>query len=125
MQPLPRLDGRTVLLVEDDSMVSMLTEDVLRDAGGDVVLAMRLAPALSIAHDDPISAAVLDINLGEGETRFPVAELLADRQIPFLFVTGYDCSGIDRRFAACPLLQKPYDPAVLVGAVAAIASGPG
>lgn len=119
---LHRLDGRTVLLVEDDSMVSMLSEDVLSDAGCHVMLAMRLEAALALARDDRISMAVLDINLGGEETSYPVADLLARRRIPFVFVTGYDADSVDRRFAGYAKLQKPYDPAALVEAVAALAA---
>ena len=37
-----------------------------------------------------------------------VAELLAAKRIPFVFVTGYGRSGVDRRFADAAVLQKPF-----------------
>ena len=37
----------------------------------------------------PRLSAILDINLG-GEMVFPLADLLRERHIPFVFATGYD-----------------------------------
>lgn len=103
-----RLDNLTVLLVEDESMVSMLAEDVLLDAGCNVLLAMRLKEALELAGTAALHFAVLDVNLGGGDTSYPVADLLIERGIPFMFATGYDAAGLDRRFLERPRVQKPY-----------------
>jgi CheY-like chemotaxis protein len=108
------LNGRTVLLVEDESMVSMLAEDVFLDAGCVVLLAMRLGEALELARSEKIDFAVLDVNLGGGETSYPVAELLEERNVPYMFATGYAGDGIDPRFSARPQVQKPYAPDQLV-----------
>lgn len=116
------LKGRVVLLVEDESLVSMLAEDVLQEAGCDVRLAMRLADALRIATEAELDVAVLDVNLGGGDTSYPVAEVLAERGVPFLFATGYDWAGIDQRFQNCRWLQKPYAPRALLQEIAAAAS---
>jgi CheY-like chemotaxis protein len=50
--------------------------------------------------------AFLDLNLS-GEFVYPVAAKLAERNIPFAFVTGYDGATVDRRFEGVPILQKP------------------
>lgn len=84
------LQGLTVLLVEDESMVSMLAEDVFLDAGCVVLLAMRLREALEIARTEKLDFAVLDVNLGGGDTSYPVAELLEEREVPYMFATGYE-----------------------------------
>jgi two-component SAPR family response regulator len=55
-----------------------------------------------------VDAAVLDVNLG-GELVYPVAETLARRGVPFIFVTGYGAESIDARFARVPVLQKPIE----------------
>jgi DNA-binding LytR/AlgR family response regulator len=49
---------------------------------------------------------VLDINVG-GEKIYPLAEILTERKIPFVFVTGYSTDSIDSRFSHVPVLQKP------------------
>ena len=54
----------------------------------------------------------LDVNIG-GELIYPVADTLADRGVPFVFVTGYGAESIDGRFAHVPILQKPIERQVL------------
>jgi CheY-like chemotaxis protein len=122
MQLTPTLAGLTVLLVEDESMVSMLAEDILLDAGCKVLLAMRLHEALELAMSAEVDLAVLDVNLGGGDTSFPVADLLTERQIPFLFATGYDADAFDQRYSQCAKLQKPYAPDALVKAASTVVS---
>ena len=53
-------------------------------------------------------AAILDINLGDGMA-YPVADILAARGIPFVFVTGYEANTVDERFSDVPVLQKPIE----------------
>lgn len=115
-------EARTVLLVEDESIVSMLAEDVLQDAGYKVLLAMRLDEAMRIAVDAQFDVAVLDVNLGGGETSYPVAEILHRRGIPFVFATGYDRAGLNNKFSDCRLLQKPYAPPRLLSELAALSN---
>jgi CheY-like chemotaxis protein len=114
------LDGLTVLLVEDDAFVSMLAEDVLREAGGKVLLAMRLEQALDLAASTPIDFAVLDVNLGGGKNSYPVADLLRQRGIPFIFLTGYDGHGFEESYSEYSKLQKPYTPEQLLRATASL-----
>lgn len=125
MAPAAVLAGLSVLLVEDDFMVSMLAEDILVAAGASVLLAMQPDPAIAIAAKAALDVAVLDVNLGEGRTSYPIADVLRDRQIPFLFLTGYDECGLDRQFESQLKLQKPYAPEALVEAVRALACGAG
>jgi DNA-binding response OmpR family regulator len=98
----------------------MLAEDILADAGCTVVLAMRIGDAMRLAEEEAIDFAVLDVNLGDGATSYPVGELLEARGIPFLFASGYDTAAVDGRFAGVPRIQKPYMPASLVGTAAAV-----
>lgn len=101
------LRGCRVLLVEDESLVAMMAEDYLADLGCDVVLAMRLEAALKLAREADLHAAVLDVNLGEGSS-YPIAQVLRERNIPFLFATGYGANGVNSAYRGIPVLQKPY-----------------
>jgi CheY-like chemotaxis protein len=116
-EPQASLEGKTVLLVEDESLVSMLAEEILLEAGCEVILAMRLDRALEVAKSAEIDCALLDVNLGNGATSFPVAEVLSERGVPFIFVSGYGTHGIDRTFAKAPVVQKPYRPELLLSAL--------
>jgi DNA-binding response OmpR family regulator len=108
------LAGRRVLLVEDESLVAALAEDILLDAGCEVVLAMDLKEALVLAADERIELAILDVNLGSARS-YPVAEILRERAVPFIFATGYGRVGLDEAYRDTPVVQKPYRPHELVG----------
>lgn len=101
------LQGRRVLLVEDESLVAMLGEDMLLDLGCEVEVAMRLDKAIALARGADLDMAILDVNLGDA-CSYPVADALFERGIPFIFATGYGLSGIEPAYGAIPVMQKPY-----------------
>lgn len=106
-----------VLVVEDESAVLMLVEDMLTDLGFcEVVSAMGVAEALPLAESLELTFAVLDVNLGE-ERSFPIAAALRARGVPFFFATGYGSPGIDRDFAGSTVLKKPFRQAELAAAI--------
>ena len=47
-----------------------------------------LAKAVAAAGEREVDAALLDVNLS-GETVYPVADILASKNVPFAFITGY------------------------------------
>ena len=97
-----------ILIVEDEMLVAMNIEDMLLDLGHEVAgLASRLEPALSLAREGEFDIAMLDVNLA-GQPSFPVAAILAQRGIPFLFATGYGAKGIAEEYRDYPVLQKPF-----------------
>lgn len=101
------LVGRRVLLVEDESLVAMLAEDMLLDLGCEVTIAMRLDKALGLVRSESFDIAVLDVNLGDARS-YPVADLLHESGTPFLFATGYGQKGLEGSYRNVPVLQKPY-----------------
>jgi DNA-binding response OmpR family regulator len=103
------LRGHHVMLVEDETSLSFLVEDMLMELGAAKVShAATVSAALDLLKTITPTIAVLDVNLG-GEAGYPVAEQVAARNIPFLFLTGYGAGGIDPRWAVRPVLQKPLD----------------
>jgi DNA-binding NtrC family response regulator len=100
--------GRRVLMVEDEMIVAWLLEDMLTDLGCAVVgPAARVNQALTMIETEAIDVAVLDVNLN-GEMSYPIADALAARGVPFVFVTGYDKDRILDVYRRCPILQKPF-----------------
>src|SRR5262249_54290907 len=110
--PATVVAGR-VLLVEDEALVAMMMRDILLELGLSVAGPFCTpAEAVAAAPDDGVDAAILGVNLG-GELIYPVADALAARGVPFVFVTGYGAESIDGRFAHVPILQKPIERQVL------------
>ena len=102
------LAGRRVLVVEDESMVTMLLEDTLADIGCEVVgSASRIDDALAKARSLAFDVAILDVNLN-GHQTFAVAEILAQRGLPFVFATGYGATSFPMEMQQAPVLQKPF-----------------
>jgi DNA-binding response OmpR family regulator len=109
----PPIANRHILIVEDEMMIAMLLEDLLRSYGCRVVGPVsRVKTAVDLASSEPIDAAILDLNVA-GEVVYPVADALAARGIPFLFVTGYQTSAISPTYQGRPTLQKPFKPQAL------------
>jgi DNA-binding response OmpR family regulator len=104
------LQGLKVLVLEDETLVSMMVEDMLADLGCEVVGPFaRLDSALAFARGDDlgVDVALLDVNLG-GERSFPLAEVLSGRDVPFVFTTGYDDAGMPEAWRSRPALRKPF-----------------
>lgn len=107
------------LLVEDEALVAMMIEDMLRDSNIEVVrTASSLQDAMASA-ELPVDCAFLDINL-KGEASFPAAEILRKRGVPFLFLTGYGALGTHGTDFNVPVLQKPFTAGDLDAALARI-----
>jgi two-component sensor histidine kinase/two-component SAPR family response regulator len=106
-------DARRVMIVEDEALIGMMMKDALTGLGLAVMGPfVTVGDAMRALDDDPVDFAILDVNLG-GEWVYPVADRLATRGIPFVFVTGYGVDGLDGRFAQTPVFEKPIEPHVL------------
>jgi DNA-binding response OmpR family regulator len=103
------LAGRRVLVIEDETLVSMLLQDMLEDIGCEVVgSATRLNEAMEKATSLSFDIAILDANLN-GERTFPIADLLTERGVGFVFATGYGAASLPSSLGKAPVLQKPFD----------------
>src|SRR4051812_34709922 len=112
-----RFEGLKVLVVEDESIVSFLLEDMLTDIGCEVLgPAAALSEAFTLFDKLQPQAAVLDVNL-HGEMVYPFAERLERDRVPFLFATGYGAAGIPERWQRWPVIQKPFQLKTLAGAL--------
>jgi CheY-like chemotaxis protein len=97
-----------IFLVEDEGLVALMIEDMLEELGLKVVAsAAHLTKACELATSGSFDLALLDINLG-GEFVFPVARILRDRKIPFLFSTGYGGPSLNEEFRDAPAIGKPF-----------------
>jgi ActR/RegA family two-component response regulator len=115
-EPRPdALRGRRLLVIEDDYLIAAALERALEDRGAEVVgPAGSVEGALRLveAEGDRLDGAVLDINLRD-ERVYPVADALAARGVPFVFLTGYDAQVIPDTYAGVPRSEKPVSTALL------------
>lgn len=113
---LDRLRGLRILVVEDTFMLADELNEFLVELGCETVgPAARAGEAAELAGTTPLDGALLDVNLSRGETSFPVAADLADRHVPFVFITGYDFdSSFPVEFQGTPRISKPLDLGELV-----------
>jgi CheY-like chemotaxis protein len=103
------LSGLKVLVVEDEGAVALLIEDMLLDLGCEVAAsAAELDKACELARSAKIDLALLDLNL-DGSSALPVASILRERKIPFVFSTGYGPEGVSQEFDSYPILVKPFE----------------
>jgi DNA-binding response OmpR family regulator len=110
---LTSLGDKSVLVVEDEAIVSFLIEDTLAGMGcRDIRLAGTLEAAESELDKKFPDLAVLDVNLG-GKLVYPVAARLKANGVPFLFTTGYGVSGMLPEWQSAMIVQKPFVPEVL------------
>lgn len=117
------LEGARVFVVEDESVITMLLQDMFEELHCEVVSqASRFQDALDKANTLSFEVAILDVNLN-GHRTFPIAEALTARGLPFIFATGYGAAAVPENFRGVPVLQKPFRIADLERAVRAALAG--
>lgn len=118
-------DRQSVLVVEDDDILGEAIGLCVEEAGYEVAgVAQSVDAALMTLSHRPVDAALLDVNL-HGELVFAVADALAERGVPFVFVTGQPPSSIPESHRHRPLVPKPYYDAALCAALASVLHRPG
>ena len=111
---------RQVLIVEDNSWVALTIAEEVTELGFTVVGPARtLSEGLALARSEVLDAALVDIALGGGEKAYPVAHVLSERRVPFIFITG-NTETPDAPFENVPVLRKPFGSAGLRRAVTQI-----
>jgi PAS domain S-box-containing protein len=111
--------GDEVLVVEDEPLVAMMLTDMLSELGLCVVGPYSApAEAMVAARSNQVKAAILDVNLGSTKV-YPIASVLREQAVPFVFMTGYDRDSIDPQFRDVVVLQKPIERQKLLNALGA------
>jgi PAS domain S-box-containing protein len=116
-------EGLRVLVLEDEALIAMQIEDALAAAACTVVgPATRIGEAFDLLYAHAIDAALLDVNVA-GERSFAIADILAAKQIPFAFVTGFDAaSTLPEHLRSAPVLSKPFETVQLEAVIAQLAA---
>ena len=102
------LQGRRILVVEDEYLLADEWSQGLSRAGAEVVgPVMSVETALDMVKHEPLpDGAILDVNLA-GTFVFPLADLLIAHRVPVVFTTGYDPESLPSRYVDVPTCGKP------------------
>ena len=95
-----------ILVVEDEALIAMMVEDFADLLGHNVCgICDSVTTAVARIEEGGIDVVILDVNLRDGPS-WPVADVLAERNIPFMFASGghVDVPG----HAGAHLLSKPF-----------------
>jgi len=112
-----------VFVVEDEYLIRMLLEDMLADLGFEIAAATgTIAEATDLASNGQFDIAILDVNV-DGKEIYPVADILAKRGLPFVFVTGYGEGSLAERYRDRPALQKPFQAEQIKATLAGLLAG--
>ncbi|MDB5690095.1 MAG: response regulator receiver protein [Sphingomonas bacterium] len=99
----------SILIVEDEPLISMMLEDFVDTLGHRVAgTADTVEAALACVADGGFDVAILDVHLRGGEASWPVADALFERDVPFLLATGGHVTPPPARHALAPTLAKPF-----------------
>jgi DNA-binding response OmpR family regulator len=102
------LNGKTIVILEDEYLIALDAEGILTDQGATVHIATDLKEAAALAELERVDLALLDVNIN-GEFSFPVAQRFHERRVPIVFASGYELKA--RAFPGADLgvcISKPY-----------------
>ena len=106
--------ARTILIVEDEPLIALQLHTALQEAGASLIAATSANEALQLIRRNDVSAAIVDVSLGDRDC-YPVCEELSGRRIPFAFHTGHPAANALKRWPEAPvasLSQRPCTPSL-------------
>jgi CheY-like chemotaxis protein len=107
---------KRALIVEDEPVIALMLSDNLGELGfGSIEIAgtrEQALKALRALEANPPQVVLLDLKLTDGDAA-PVADLLRDRAVPFIFMSGNPGAASELGYAGVPVLGKPFSPADL------------
>lgn len=109
------LEGRAILVVEDEPLIALDIAEALGAAGAICLTTNTLKEALDAVERPGIRGAIVDRSLKDGDTT-SLCERLNELGIPFLIYTGFSKTGRGACSAA-PHLEKPATEVQLVTAM--------
>jgi two-component system, response regulator PdtaR len=100
------LAERLILVVEDEPLIALDVQMALCEAGATVVAASYVETALFSTEHPDLSAAVVDIRLGDGSGT-TVCHRLRHLGVPFLMHTAYPPADFATYWPDVPIIKKP------------------
>jgi CheY-like chemotaxis protein len=116
--------SRRILIVEDEPVTAARLADLVRNLGAEVVgPTASVTQALACADRVQVDGALLDLNVA-GVPVYAVADRLALRGVPFVFLTAH-ADAVPPAYADRPVLDKPYRTAEVAQVLVATLDGSG
>lgn len=101
-------EPKRIFIVDDEALIAFEMAEALEDLGFKVVgPSMHLKDAIDLAQDAQFDVACLDVNLGKGKTSEPIARILSERGIPYVYITAYEANQIDFLQDMDKVVRKP------------------
>ena len=116
----PSLEGRSILIVEDEPMIVMDITQAFEGTGAALTTTNTLKHALILVEHDGLSGAILDHALGDGNSSL-VCRRLKERGIPFMIYSGYNT--VEGPCKEALHISKPAADGVLVAAMEGLIRG--
>ena len=117
------MDKRRILIIDDDTDLSMLIMDMLEDKGYKATLADSIAKAYEILEKEQFHLILLDINLPDGTGFELCKELRRASNVPVIFAsarTSEDDKVIGLDMGGDDYLPKPYSLKELMSRIKAL-----
>lgn len=113
------LHHRHVLVVEDEVFVALDVAATIEDAHGTVIGPVgTVRQALNLIDENQVDAAILDVNLIDGDVGPVLARLVAQNIFVVIHTGGGLPTALAERFPGLPVFQKPIPPSVLMHTLA-------
>ena len=109
--------GCSIMIVEDEPLIALDLHAALCAVGAGIIAATDAAEALRLIARNEISAAVIDVRLGERDS-FDVCQALFHRRVPFLFYTGHVRAELLKVWPEAPVFTKPARTSEVVACIA-------
>jgi DNA-binding NarL/FixJ family response regulator len=114
------LANRFILLVEDESIVAIDLASIISMAGGRVIGPFQsIGQGFRFREFKHIDAALLDISLN-GEPVFKLADAIARRGIPIVFLSGREADDLPPEHRQRQFLSKPCETISVISALKAV-----
>ena len=110
----PSLEGRSILIVEDEPLIVMDITQQFEVTGAALTTTNTLKHALILVEHDGLSGAILDHALPDGDSS-ELCTRLKGRGIPFMIYSGFE--KVEGACAGAPHLSKPATPEMIVAAM--------
>jgi two-component SAPR family response regulator len=107
---------KRILIVEDEPLTAFDNENMLGDAGYEIVATVDdFDEAMKVLDTEKVDLILSDVRLRSQQTGIHLAKAAKERGIPTLFATGHPYPGADQIAVGC--LLKPYNDRQLKNAI--------